>query len=45
LSCSFRHPRKPILALTQSQGDPPELSDKRFRDGSSAEASSRFGII
>ena len=28
LSCSFRHPRKPILALTQRQDDPPKLSDK-----------------
>lgn len=38
LSCSFRHPRKPILALTQRQDDPPKVSDKRFRAGASAEA-------
>lgn len=45
LSCSFRHPRKPIPALTQRQDNPPELSDKRFRDGALPAASSRFGII
>ena len=45
LSCSFRRPRKPILALTKRQDDPQELSDKRFRDGDSPAASSRFGII
>ena len=28
-------PRKPILALTQRQDDPSEVSDKRFRDGDS----------
>lgn len=31
LSCSFRRPRKLILALTQRQDDPQELSDKRFK--------------
>ena len=45
LSCSFRRPRKPILALTQRQDDPPELSDKRFRGGALAESNPRFGII
>ena len=45
LSCSFRHPRKSILALTQRQGDPPEVSDKRFRDSDSTEPNSCFGII
>ena len=37
--------RKPILALTQRQDDPPEVSDKRFRGDSLAEASTFVEVI